>query len=67
MSYEDKEDYSNPHYLDLIVKYYYTKHIIRMPVDQWPEPINRSFKHLNPDVYVTMQGPSEFVLKEMLL
>ncbi len=34
-----------------------------MPVDQWPEPINRSFKHLNPDVYVTMQGPSEFGIK----
>ncbi len=63
MSYEEKEDYSNERYLDLIVKNYYTKHIIRMPVDQWPEPINRSFKHLNPDVYVTMQGPSEFGIK----
>ncbi|MDH7447162.1 proline iminopeptidase-family hydrolase [Aquimarina sp. 2201CG14-23] len=63
MSYEDKEDYSNERYLDLIVQHYYTKHIIRMPVDQWPDPINRGFKHLNPDVYVTMQGPSEFGIK----
>ncbi|MGB1307811.1 MAG: proline iminopeptidase-family hydrolase [Oceanihabitans sp.] len=63
MSFENMEDYSNPRYLDLIVKNYYTKHVIRMPVDDWPEPINRSFKHLNPDVYVTMQGPSEFGIK----
>ena len=63
MSYEDKEDYGNPRYLDLIVKNYYTKHVIRMPVDEWPEPVNRGFKHLNPDVYVTMQGPSEFGIK----
>ncbi|WP_299443080.1 proline iminopeptidase-family hydrolase [uncultured Aquimarina sp.] len=63
MSYEEKEDYANERYLDLIVQHYYTKHIIRMPVDKWPEPINRSFKHLNPDVYVTMQGPSEFGIK----
>ncbi len=63
MSYEEKEDYTNPRYMELIVDNYYTEHVIRMPVDEWPEPINRSFKHLNPDVYVTMQGPSEFGIK----
>jgi proline iminopeptidase len=31
-----------------------------MPVDQWPESINRAFKHINSNVYVYMQGPSEF-------
>ena len=61
--YEDNQDYANPRYLELIVEHYYTKHIIRYPTDQWPEPINRAFKHLNPDVYVTMQGPSEFGIK----
>ncbi|MBQ0788225.1 MAG: proline iminopeptidase-family hydrolase [Oceanihabitans sp.] len=63
MSYEDKEDYTNPRYMELIVNNYYTEHVIRMPVTEWPEPINRGFKHLNPDVYVTMQGPSEFGIK----
>ena len=63
MSYEDKEDYTNPRYLDLIVNNYYIKHVIRMPVDKWPDPVNRGFKHLNPEVYVTMQGPSEFGIK----
>lgn len=63
MVYENNEDYSNERYLDLIVKNYYTKHIIRMPVEEWPNSINRTFQHVNPDVYVTMQGPSEFGIK----
>jgi proline iminopeptidase len=61
--YENMEDYSNPRYLELIVNNYYTEHVLRLPADQWPEPVNRSFKHMNPDVYVTMQGPSEFGVK----
>ncbi len=63
MLYENKEDYSNPRYMELLMNNYYTKHIIRMPVSEWPEPLNRSFKHINHDVYVTMQGPSEFGVK----
>jgi proline iminopeptidase len=30
-----------------------------MPADQWPDPVNRAFKHMNAKVYVPMQGPSE--------
>lgn len=63
MVYENAEDYSNPRYLELVTEHYYTQHVIRMPTDEWPDPINRGFKHLNPDVYVTMQGPSEFGIK----
>ena len=63
ISIEDKEEYGNPRYMELIVNNYYTEHIIRMPVEDWTEPLNRSFKHLNTDVYVTMQGPSEFGIK----
>jgi len=63
LSFEEKEDYANERYLDLIVNNYYTEHVIRMPVDEWPNSINRGFNNLNPDVYVTMQGPSEFGIK----
>jgi proline iminopeptidase len=45
--------------MELLVPNYYVKHILRMPPDQWPEPVNRSFKHMNPKVYIPMQGPSE--------
>lgn len=58
--FEKNKDYSNPKYMDLLMNFYYTEHILRFPVAQWPESINRAFKHLNPNVYVYMQGPSEF-------
>jgi proline iminopeptidase len=58
--FEKNKDYSNPKYMELLLNHYYTEHILRMPVDKWPESINRAFKHLNPKVYVYMQGPSEF-------
>ena len=57
---EAKGDYENPRYLELITIHYYPKHFLRMPLGNWPDPVNRAFKHLNPEVYVPMQGPSEF-------
>ncbi|MBC7606383.1 MAG: proline iminopeptidase-family hydrolase [Burkholderiales bacterium] len=57
---EKNNDFANPKYSELLFKYYYTEHILRKPLDQWPESINRAFKHLNPNVYVFMQGQSEF-------
>lgn len=63
MEYENAEDYSNERYMELVVNHYYTRHVIRMDPEKWPDPIKRGFKHLNPDVYVTMQGPSEFGVK----
>ncbi|NNC85961.1 MAG: proline iminopeptidase-family hydrolase, partial [Bacteroidia bacterium] len=57
--YENNDDYLNPIYQDLVFNEYYTKHICRL--DPWPEPINRSFAHINQEVYSYMQGPSEFV------
>lgn len=58
--FEADKDYENPKYTELLFKYYYTEHILRKPVDQWPESVTRSFRHINPKVYVYMQGPSEF-------
>lgn len=56
---EARKDYQNPRYMGLLVPNHYEKHILRMPADQWPDPVQRAFKHLNPDVYIPMQGPSE--------
>lgn len=49
----------NPGYMNLLMEYYYRRHILRMPPDQWPNPVNRAFAHLNPKVYIPMQGLSE--------
>ena len=50
---------AEPRYMELLVPHHYEHHVLRMPAAEWPEPVNRAFKHLNPDVYVPMQGPSE--------
>ena len=31
-----------------------------MPIKDWPEPVNRSFSRMNTQIYISMQGPSEF-------
>lgn len=63
MKHEEAEDYGNEEYLALITEHYYPKHVIRIPPSEWPNSINRGFSHLNPKVYITMQGPSEFGIK----
>jgi len=57
---EDAGDYANPRYGELLFEHYYTEHVLRMPPDEWPEAIMRTFKHANNQVYVHMQGYSEF-------
>lgn len=63
---EAKKDFENPEYMNLLMPNFYTKHILRLPLDQWPEPVNRSFNKINQSLYVTMQGPSEFGLSGKL-
>jgi len=57
---EAAEDFGNPRYSELVTQHYYTKHVLRKPLNEWPEFINRSFSHLNPNIYIYMQGYSEF-------
>lgn len=49
----------DPRYMQLLVPMHYEQHFLRMPADQWPEPVTRSFGHLNHQLYTLMQGPSE--------
>jgi proline iminopeptidase len=58
--YEKEKNYDAPEYQDIIMNQLYTKYICRL--DPWPEPLQRCFKHYNPQVYNTMQGPNEFVI-----
>jgi proline iminopeptidase len=57
---EKKGDFANPKYMELLMPNFYVKHILRFPLEQWPEPVARSFSKMNQSLYVTMQGPSEF-------
>jgi len=49
----------DPRYMQALIPMHYEKHIMRRPAGEWPEPLSRSFSHLNQHVYALMQGPSE--------
>jgi proline iminopeptidase len=57
--YEAAKDYENPRYMELLIAHHYIYHVLRMPYEDWPEPVSRSFKRINTNVYIPMQGPSE--------
>jgi proline iminopeptidase len=56
---EAAKNTENPRYMELLMPNYYEQHILRMPADQWPDPVNRAFSKINRDVYVPLQGTSE--------
>lgn len=56
---EAAEDYENPRYMGLLIPHHYEKHVCRMPYAEWPDGVHRAFRHVNPAVYIPMQGPSE--------
>lgn len=56
---EAAKDYNNPRYMQLLIPHHYEHHVLRRPHAQWPNPVVRTFEHLNPKVYIPMQGPSE--------
>lgn len=49
----------DPRYMELLVPMHYQQHFLRMPPEQWPEPVQRAFGKINQPVYTLMQGPSE--------
>jgi proline iminopeptidase len=55
---EKRNDYNNPRYMELLIPNFYKEHLCRLA--EWPDPVNRTFKHINAVIYTMMQGPSEF-------
>lgn len=55
---EAKKDFANPRYMELLMPNFYHEHLCRLR--EWPDGLNRAFKHANNDIYTLMQGPSEF-------
>jgi proline iminopeptidase len=64
---EAAQDYQNPKYMGLLMQHHYVYHVLRRPLDSWPDSATRSFKHTNPNVYIPMQGPSELGASGKLL
>jgi proline iminopeptidase len=49
----------DPRYMELLTEQHYVHHVLRLPEADWPDPVQRGFAHINPAIYVSMQGPSE--------
>jgi proline iminopeptidase len=60
MAIEAAEDFANPRYMELLMDYHYAEHILRMTPGEWPDHVDSAFAHLNAEIYVYMQGHSEF-------
>jgi len=56
---EKDKNYDDPHYMELLIPNWYQEHVLRMPANEWPDPVNRAFAKTNAKVYIPMQGPSE--------
>ncbi len=56
----------DPRYEQLLIEHHYVLHVCRMPAAEWPDPVKRTFAHMNPAIYVPMQGPSELGLSGSL-
>jgi proline iminopeptidase len=65
LNYEAKGMYKDSTYQALVYSEFYTKHLCRLP--EWPDPAMRAIKHVNEQIYVMMQGPSEFKVGGRLL
>jgi proline iminopeptidase len=55
---EARGEYESPRYMEILIPNFYHKHFCRLA--DWPDAINRSFARNNRQIYVLMQGPSEF-------
>ncbi len=55
---EKSRKYDAPRYEQLLMTSFYSKHICRL--EEWPDAVVRSFAKINKQIYVLMQGPSEF-------
>jgi proline iminopeptidase len=56
---EAAKKYDDPRYEELLFGTYYVEHILRMPVEKWPDGVVRAFGKLNKKLYIALQGPSE--------
>ena len=65
-AFEAEATTDDPQYEALLMEHHYQLHVCRLPLPDWPEPVTRTLAHINPAVYVPMQGPSELGLSGTL-
>lgn len=58
--YEEKGEFNATEYEEIMFGEIYAKHLCR--INPWPDPLLRTFRHLNTQIYHYMQGPNEFIV-----
>jgi proline iminopeptidase len=61
---ESAGEIEDPRYMELLNEHHYVHHVLRLPLEDWPNPVQRAFAAINPAIYVSMQGPSELGISE---
>jgi len=56
LALEAAGDFANPRYEELLVGNFYVDHVLRMPPEQWPDPLMRSFANYNRQIYAERDG-----------
>jgi proline iminopeptidase len=56
--YEERNDFSNPAYQEILVSDFYTRYVCRL--EPWPRAVVKTINRQNEQVYLTIQGPNEF-------
>ena len=56
--YEERQDFSNPAYQEILVDEFYDRYVCRLK--PWPKVLLKTLDRMNPQVYLTIQGPNEF-------
>lgn len=64
---EAEGETEDPRYEELLLEHHYVKHVLRLPLEEWPSHVVRSFDQINKDIYVPIQGPSELGASGKLL
>jgi proline iminopeptidase len=59
LRFEETGRTNDPRYMALLMQEHYSKYLLRMPPDQWPDPVMRPLKHVNPRIYELLNGTSE--------
>lgn len=61
---EARGDIEDPRYTALLDAHHSVHHLLRMPLEEWPDAVRRAFAATNRAIYVSMQGPSELGMSE---
>ena len=65
--FEATDNTADPRYMELLNEHHYVYHVLRRPLDAWPDPVIRAFSAINQSIYVPIQGPSELGAGGVLL